>query len=373
MNGVKISNKDVDFFKGISILCIMMHNFLHLFPFPRENEMDFDSERFIHLLNIFMYHQDAIVRGVFSYFGHFGVQFFIFFSAYGLTKKYMFSPVPKTIIFLYERIMKLYPMFISAIIFYLLYVGILPSILHGRDFFDFLSDIYKPLLLKLTLLWNLYPGQGFSLVGPWWFLSMIFQFYIIFPLLIKIFRKYKNIGLLIIALISYLIIFVTQGYFGSVSVFFTVIGHLPLFCLGIYFAQYDEIRIKKEVIFIALIVFSLSNIYKPLFFVSHMSFFILSFSVFLWIKSHLNDYMIKFFVYFGTISFPLFLINAFFRYPLLTIAMKYNNELLSIIFCILFIIQCVVGYKLLTLFNKFCITPLFLIIDRNIKCIFKME
>jgi len=44
----------------------------------------------------------------------------------------------------------------------------------------------KDIGLQLTLLANFVPGKAMSACGPWWFYSFIFQFYLVFPLMIRI-------------------------------------------------------------------------------------------------------------------------------------------------------------------------------------------
>ena len=46
----KLSKSDSLILKGMAILCIALHNFLHRFPMPKENEMTFDAEVFTNYL-----------------------------------------------------------------------------------------------------------------------------------------------------------------------------------------------------------------------------------------------------------------------------------------------------------------------------------
>ena len=362
-----IKKKDVIIFKGIAIIFIVAHNFLHRFPYPKENEMDFSQERFFSLIDIFLNEQGAIPRAMFSYFGHFGVQFFVFLSAYGLTKKHIREPITNSLSFLFNRLIKLYPIFITSILFYLIYVGIIRNfyILNTdalHNIILFILDIYKALLLKLTLLWGLYPGQGFSLVGPWWFLSMIFQFYIIYPLILNLTNRFGNVILLIISIISIFIIYYGNGFIFNVNVFFTVVGHMPLLSLGIYMAINEKISIKNYVFIIFFILFMLGNIYHHFFLFSHFSFFIISFALIYKIKDKINNkYKIEsVLIYFGKISLSLFLVNGFMRYPLEGIAQSINNEGVILILCMIFFVQCIFASNLLLFINNKYIEPIIL-------------
>ena len=83
------SREQTEILKGIGILLIVLHNFYHnLTPLIGQNEFVFHSKTITLFLQTIVYNPQDILRAIFSYFGHYGVQIFIFFSAYGLTKKY---------------------------------------------------------------------------------------------------------------------------------------------------------------------------------------------------------------------------------------------------------------------------------------------
>ncbi|MCK5677861.1 MAG: hypothetical protein KAH72_05235, partial [Flavobacteriaceae bacterium] len=76
-------------FKGIAIFMIAMHNYFHwIAPKPGENEFDFNYIRLENYIDILSHQTLFGLQATFSYFGHYGVQIFLFLSAYGLTKKY---------------------------------------------------------------------------------------------------------------------------------------------------------------------------------------------------------------------------------------------------------------------------------------------
>ena len=68
--------------KGITISAIALHNDFHLLPPIKENEFYFDLQRFFVFLSGLREIAHAL-QAVVSYLGHFGVQVFIFLSAYG--------------------------------------------------------------------------------------------------------------------------------------------------------------------------------------------------------------------------------------------------------------------------------------------------
>ena len=86
-----LTKDDTLLLKGIAILLIVSHNFLHLVPpSPVENEFFFAHERGAWLaLAICFEHPAEILHVLLAYFGHYGVVFFVLLSGYGLTKKTM--------------------------------------------------------------------------------------------------------------------------------------------------------------------------------------------------------------------------------------------------------------------------------------------
>ncbi len=75
------------FFKGIAILCILLHNFFHwVEPVTYQNEMSFTANSVYCFMEEFS--AAETVNGFFSFFGFYGVYVFIFLSGYGLTKAF---------------------------------------------------------------------------------------------------------------------------------------------------------------------------------------------------------------------------------------------------------------------------------------------
>jgi len=332
-----ISKTETNLFKGIAILMIVIHNFLHRFPTPKENEMVFFPERIFDLLSIITTEPQGIIRALFSFFGHFGVQIFIFLSAYGLTKKYHNND--NNIIyfsFIKERLLKIYPMFLLALLSYLIYMSIYTVFYEGLSLLPWLQSIAKSFIFKVTLLFNLYPGQGYSLVGPWWFMSFIFQFYLVFPFMLSLYKKYGTKFLVLISCFAITLSFLTNGTFGNVSIFFTVLGHVPVLCLGMYFAKEQEVKIPNIALFALLLIYFVGNVNEQLFFVSHFCMALILIYLFTTIvkKLKVNSHLYKLFMFFGTISMPLFLVNGFLRAPLEGIAHKLDNELITLVLCV---------------------------------------
>lgn len=333
-----ITKTETNFFKGLAILMIVLHNFLHRFPTPQENEMTFTPENIYNFLDIFRYDPAGIIRALFSFFGHFGVQIFIFLSAYGLTKKYLKSQGSiNYICFIKNRFIKIYPMFLLALLSYCIFMYGVNVLYRGLTFSEWFLPIVKPLFLKTTLLYNFYPGQGFSLVGPWWFLSLIFQFYLIFPFFLSFYKKYHTKFLIIISLIALIILMITKGYFGKISVYFTIIGHLPVLCLGVYFANAKEMQMPNWLLIFSIFMYSLGNFNEYLFLSSHFFMCIILLYLFYFMAKKINhkSRAFKTLMFYGTFSMPLFLVNGFLRTPWEKMAHRIDNEIITIALCLL--------------------------------------
>ena len=87
MPRITISKEQTNLIKGIGILLIIFHNYFHwVSPSPGENEFIFSVASVKKTFSIFSNSPLDSVNVIFSFFGHYGVQLFIFISAYGLTK-----------------------------------------------------------------------------------------------------------------------------------------------------------------------------------------------------------------------------------------------------------------------------------------------
>src|SRR5690554_982261 len=112
------SKKDTTYFKGIAILMIVIHNYLHILPgFGIENEFlfkEYNIQSFLKNVTIGSFYN--FIAAVFSFLGHYGVQIFFFFSAYGLTIQYAKRKVTKKK-FILNRLKKVYFLMAFAVVF----------------------------------------------------------------------------------------------------------------------------------------------------------------------------------------------------------------------------------------------------------------
>ncbi len=298
--------------KGVGILIIVLHNFFHnLTPDIRENQFAFHADIFPRFYLTLLDNPFELFRATFSYFGHFGVQIFIFFSAYGLTRKYLDKHIQLGS-FLTRRIGKIYASFVICVAVYIL-LGIAKELLITNE-----QVLYwDSLLWKILLISNFIPDQAMMPVGPWWFMPFIFQVYLCYPLLLGMFKKYGDTFLIIISLASILAKLFLNPYLikNGLNINFMIFGHLPVLCLGIYFASQDRIRLSYSILALSLAIFILGNFNQSIWGLGDLTFTILALGIsMLVINKHPNlPFLTVSLAFYGGISLHLFMVNGFLR------------------------------------------------------------
>ena len=310
--------------KGVGILFIVLHNFFHnLTPVIGENEFTFSPEIFRNYYQLLRINPENVFRVMFSYFGHYGVETFIFFSTYGLTRKYHQQPLVISQ-FLIDRIGKIYLSFLLCVAVYIL-LGLVKA--------DFMTNekvlYWDSLLWKVFLVSNFIPGQALMPVGPWWFMPFIFQVYLLYPWLLKRYQQHGYTFLILVSLTALLVESQVNPFLitRDLNMNQTVFGHLSVVCLGLFFAAQDRIKIPVLSIWLSLFLFILGNFNIYAWLVSNIAFTILalatSASLFRFLLHH--TFCARFFMFFGNISLHLFLVNGFLRSPFHDFAETYHR------------------------------------------------
>ena len=332
---IDLTLEDTTFYKGLAILMIVLHNFLHLLsPYIGENEQNFSFSRVNKYLQVIYDQPEFIFQATLSFLGHYGVQMFLFLSAYGLTIKYLNSEI---IYFNYlkNRILKIYPAFLFSIVIWLIYMGIM----HGGIPYIMKTILSngEALLYKLTFVANFIPGQLYEINGPWWFVSLIVQFYIVFPYMLLMFRKFGAISLIFLSLISLIITSYLQPHVGF-PLPGTILTHIPELSIGIFLAQKNRFTINYFTILLIVIIFLLSNLYHFFWYFSFSSVLILMLILFQKIIMKSNQTLKTNILFIGSISMYIFYIHGFMRYPWVNNAENYNTWYANIIICFLFFV-----------------------------------
>jgi len=319
MQLTKIDPSDAGFLKGIAMLAIMLHNYFHILQHaPGENEFTFSVYTTHTLLyNLYYTPQDAL-RQLFSFFGHYGVQLFVFLSGYGLASKYAASDQINYKEFLLLRFRKVYPVLLLAVVFLFLYKAAVTFIFPAKEI-DLTYFLYEA-FLKLTLVSNLIPGEALSISGPWWFFSLIFQLYIVAPILLRLQNNYLYAGMALPWLIQFLLL----AYEPDALTYFRVNlpGHLPEFCLGIYLARVGLRKINVVLALVALLLFIIGFYNQYVWVVSFFCVPLLAVAAYRYSQPALGSTFGKVITFFGENSLYFFAVHGLCRAPFVALGNK---------------------------------------------------
>lgn len=323
----EFDTQDCLILKGLAILAISFHNYFHLLSKVKENEFDFNPQRFLSYLDA-LQNPSRIVAASASFLGHYGVQIFVFLSAYGLAVRYWDQP-PDWVPFLWGRIRKLYPMFLVSIALWALWVGFPHGPLGPLEAI-WLQGSTLPLALLGIL--NLVPGHHELPVGAWWFMPFIMQVYCLWPLLRRFSMRFGLTGLCWLSVLSLVLTSALNDVFiarWSVVILQTPIGHLPECCLGIAVARFAY-RPGRLAASLSALIFLLSNLVAQLWVLSFISGLVLMIWAYLHTRPVLRQCGTLAKV--GGYSMALFLVNGFVRLPFVLVAARLGLWYLRLLF-----------------------------------------
>ena len=302
----ELDKKDTTILKALAIAAIVFHNFFHIAIKVHENEFDFNPDRFGVFLQTVV-HPSLAIQALFAFYGHFGVQIFIFLSAYGLAKTH-WDDDSSWLSFMRSRVNKLYPMFTLAVLFW----AVLAAMHVGAV--SLFRETGPGILLMLAGVSNIIPGLGFPAVGPWWFIPFIMQAYALWPLLRRLTQKFGWPALVVVCIVCFLITHALNPVLApwSVNLALTPIGRMRVFCLGIIAARYP-IRINSLFAIPALAILVIGSRYENLSYLASLS------SVFaaLWVYGRMRSFLRKSHALqkIGEYSLAIFLLNGIVRVP----------------------------------------------------------
>lgn len=172
-----------------------------------------------------------------THFGSQGIHFFFFSSAFFLYLKYDNISKYNSLFlsWLGKRLLKLYPTYIASIILivFIFYI------------FSYQTILPKEILINLLpMIRNFDDFYIHSINGNFWFLHTLIEFYLVFPLLVKIAHKMTSFKFLILTYIIVLFYVTSYTFYFSIdssnlnpfTAFF--INYLYDFSLGIALAKY---------------------------------------------------------------------------------------------------------------------------------------
>lgn len=341
-----ISKQQTIIIKAIAIILVVLHNFLHWTNNIGENEYQFNSNRIISFLDSIQINPTIFLNAILSYWGHYGVQLFIFVSGYGLAKQYSTYISYKT--YIVPKLIKIYSLLLFGLIIYILFFFSSMSI--GNIFRLFTSTLLMYNNFSYSTLFR------FAYIGPWWYFSLIFQLYVIFPILYHFLNKenkkekYFMTSILISYLLIYILFPITEKY--NIPLFGNFVGHLPEFLFGIYVAISSKFRLSITIVILALCLFILSNIYNEFFPLSFLSITLLLLAIYYPIYSRLNRPFSKLLLFIGNVSPFMFIING----PIRAITIRFcfgKSEIIIFSLSIIHLMLVIIISSLLKLMYEF--------------------
>jgi len=313
----EISKQDTNIFKAIGILLIVLHNYFRwVAPNTGENEFSYSFSVIKNLINGIIKTPLESINLFFDYFGHYGVQIFVFVSGVGLALSMLHKKTSYGT-FILKRFKALYAMLIVGIVFYWLSRVVL-------DYHILNVNEWRELLWKILLVHTVIPREGLSAIGPWWFFGAIAQLYLLFPLLFHIIKKYNLKGCIAVCLFSFICSYLVMFVFPlpeGIEWRANSIALLPEFAFGIFIAMNPQKKIPPAIFWAALITFISGNISKAFFPLSFLSITI----VFYFAISQLIPVINKsnrlktILLNIGTLSMAIFIIHGFFRWRFVAI------------------------------------------------------
>ena len=241
---MKISKELSLTMKGIAIMFIALHNFLHLerFGLVQENEMQFDFNRTTQFFDHLQAFSWTIIYDIFSFIGWCGVPVFVFLSGYGLSMKYEH---PKTSIdaksYIRHSYLKLLVLILPATLFFLIYQ------LSNEQYLRALFSCFSSFTFLNTLV-----SYGISIpsaAAPYWYFALTLQLYVLYLIL----YKFSNSSLVYVALIFILIQFaINPDCFATTDLLHYVkknfYGWLPFFILGLFCARKGGLLLSNRLL-----------------------------------------------------------------------------------------------------------------------------
>ena len=328
-NAVELTRADASVIKALAILMIVAHNYFHqVKPFPGENEMAFHAETFWKMVFQIAEHPFDAFHPITSFFGHYGVHIFLFMSGYGLTKKALgyvqkhggisWTDLWKVSL---NQIAKIVTLTLVGVSILCLYKYIAWGTLPDAEFFT-------KYLIFLTFTENLRPGDFGYFVSVWWFMALIVQFYLLFPIIFKGLSRHAYLTLSIGVVCQLLAVSIYEPLLEQhVLVYATPLGQMVLFMLGSYLAMGR--RLSRWIVLPLVVVLPLTFI-DPNFF--HLSF--VAVTVFLMLAyGLLRERLIasKTLLWIGGMSMFIYIVHGDLRWQVIPVVNEAQNIWLSYI------------------------------------------
>ena len=302
--------------RAFAILAIVFHNYLHwISDSPGENEFTYVPERVQALIDGLWLAPLDCIRLLATYFGHYGVQVFFFLSGYGIMVKYR-DRTPSWLTFQKARWSALYPPIVIAALGYILY----ESLRLGWNHVILQEGLF--LIRQMFGISSFFPDNIYYPIGPWWFIGVILQFYLLVPLILRWIGRHGDKALYTLAVGSYLLELLVGPILSerfNFNINHSILGHLDVCAMGIWFARRKDFPLPLVFIVGAAVLFILGNFYASLWIATGATFLLVALPL-LRILSHQAQRQIwiqRGLMFIGELSMYVFLCNGYLRRPLI--------------------------------------------------------
>lgn len=225
----EISKETNNILRGVAILAIVMHNFCG-WAGVSENEFRFAASNITDLWTSISSGVLNAIWDIIAFFGHYGVEIFVFLSGYGLAKKHAGS-IPRFGAYMRHNISKLWLLMIPGLLCYAVL-----TLIFSHDF----GYTAHQSFFTITLLSH-FTGSLFNNIayGPYWYFGLTLQLYIFYYALVHRCKSSMLLFWSVVVLAAQLAVIATLGADSQLlgelraNIFIAV----PTFCLGIWVAQ----------------------------------------------------------------------------------------------------------------------------------------
>lgn len=220
-----------DALRGVAILSIVLHNYLHMITGFMENEYAWHQERALFFLDMDITGWSSLPENLLSYAGHYGVAVFLFLSGLGLGIKYGAGARDAAMLpwpFIRRHYLKLLRLLMAGMVLFL----IVNALVNG----DGRKITLWQILGQITMTSNL--NYSLILEGPYWFFSLIMEIYIIYILFLH--RRPVRV------IVAVMLVCVAFGYLlapdGKTMELYrsNFPGQMLPFCLGLLAARFRK-------------------------------------------------------------------------------------------------------------------------------------
>ncbi|MEA3273833.1 MAG: acyltransferase [Pseudomonadota bacterium] len=315
--------------RAFAILAIVLHNYLHwIADAPGENEFTYEPERTQALIDGLLNAPLDCIRLLITYFGHYGVQVFFFLSGYGIAVKYR-NRKPSWLTFQKARWSALYPSIVIAALGYIFY----ESLRLGWN--QVIQREMLELVRQMIGISSFFPDNIYYPIGPWWFIGVILQFYLLAPLILQWTRRFGDNALYALAAGSFLFELLVGPILSKqfdFNINHSILGHLDVCAMGIWFARREEFPLPKAVIAGAAGLFILGNFYAWLWITTGATSLLVMLPLLRTLshKCQRQIWIHRCLMFIGQLSMYIFLCNGYLRRPLIEWAQQTSHWWTSI-------------------------------------------